>query len=113
MYPEVPGVLPWACDDQESTFLWWADGPANEWPVVADERIKYKRYPCSMGQFLLETLTKSGPFAYWTQPDIFPDVSEIKFKPARRRRNLPRRRWSYERHLLDGRDDERLDPTAG
>jgi hypothetical protein len=113
VYPEAPGVLPWGCDDQGYTFLWWTEGPADDWPVVADERVEYQRYPCQMGQFLLDTLTNSGPFAFWTQADVYPDVSKIKFKPARRRRNLPRRRWSYERYLSDEPDDERPDPPGG
>lgn len=58
-YPSVPGLLAWGGSDQGDTFFWWTEGPADDWPVVVDDRLRNEivTFQCTFTEFLYGNLT--------------------------------------------------------
>jgi hypothetical protein len=53
LWPELPGLVPWARGDAGQVLLWWASGAPETWPVaVADPIEGLSAYPTTMTGFL-------------------------------------------------------------
>jgi hypothetical protein len=59
IYPERPGLLPWANDENGNDYYWLTDGPPDTWQVYSDEvRAEgFRQYGRCMTDFLCEVLT--------------------------------------------------------
>ena len=59
IYPERPGLLPWANDDMGNEYFWFTDGAPDTWMVISNEvrGEGYREYGRRMTDFLCDVLT--------------------------------------------------------
>jgi SMI1-KNR4 cell-wall len=58
IHPEVPGLLPWACDENGNFYFWLTSGHPDGWNVIVNEvrGDGYSQYDCSMTAYLARVL---------------------------------------------------------
>jgi hypothetical protein len=56
IYPESPGLLTWAHDENSNYYAWLTKGKPDSWPVVAvtGELHKFDQYKFGMTEFLVK-----------------------------------------------------------
>ncbi len=54
IYPERPGLLPWANDENGNLYFWLTEGDPDTWKVLSDEvrGNGFQEYGCTMTEFL-------------------------------------------------------------
>jgi hypothetical protein len=69
LWPELPGVYPWARGDSGQALLWWTDGASDHWPVVlADPSEGFLTYAMDATGVLAGWLTGSTKLDYLPRP---------------------------------------------
>jgi hypothetical protein len=69
LWPELPGLVPWAQGDAGQALLWWTDGlPANWVIVLADPTEGLLSYPMEMTSLLAGWLTSTVSLEYLSSP---------------------------------------------
>ena len=87
VFPTVPGLIPWASDDQGKTFYWWAKGSPNSWEVVADDGTEQIPFKVGMAEFLFQSLFELSTGMYSIDgviPDQLLFVREPVLPPGQR-----------------------------
>jgi len=59
LWPEIPGLLPWANDDMGNEYFWFTEGSPDSWKIISNEvrGEGYREYGCRMTEFLCGVLT--------------------------------------------------------
>lgn len=71
VFPNSPGLLPWASDDNGNTVSWLTKGPPDKWPIVFNPHSGYQQwfeYAESMTGFLLKALQHKLDPSPWEDP---------------------------------------------
>ena len=77
-FRQTTGLIPWGCDDQETTFYWIADdGDPNDWRVVVDVG-ELVTVPQNMSELLLRCFTDKIPF-YNNEPWF---TDDLRYQPG-------------------------------
>jgi hypothetical protein len=88
IYPDSPGLLPWASDENGNWYFWLTRGKPDDWPTVlrGGRSPNWEEFTFSMTSFLARSLSQSIPCPLW--PNDFPDPSNPKdhsFVPLRKK----------------------------
>jgi hypothetical protein len=77
LWPESPGLFPWARGDSGQALLWWTEGAPEQWPVVLADP--------SEG-FLSYDMDATGVLAGWlagtVKLDYLPSPTKPRFRPS-------------------------------
>jgi hypothetical protein len=71
IFPNSPGLFPWASDDNGNTVFWLTKGPPDKWKTVFYPHSGYKQwfeYPESMTEFLLKAIQHTLDQLPWEDP---------------------------------------------
>lgn len=56
LYPERPGLYPWADDADGRSYWWLTEGEKSQWPVIVSISDDFERWQMSMTTFLAQML---------------------------------------------------------
>lgn len=80
IYPEVPGLLPWAWGDTVH-YYWMTQGAPDKWPIVVMYKERFYDFDCSATCFLFDLLSGhlDPTFLGWSNGPF--DPTKVRFLP--------------------------------
>lgn len=77
LYPENPGLFPWASTDNGDDIFWFTEGDPDTWPIIVYETRspEYIEYKKSVTDFIYEILSKQLICPFF--PDDFPSNAPV------------------------------------
>ena len=79
MYPDSDGLLPWGCDNEDTTFFWRTTGKPDSWTIAVDRRNYPDFFSCSFTEFLYEAVVGTQSFGHFLR---MAELNEVpKFSP--------------------------------
>lgn len=81
VFPDNPGLLMWAGDDNGNSLLWLTEGLPDEWPVMIYPRQGdgFERLELSATSFLAYAFSRRIVCSVWSEPEFFSGPRKMKF----------------------------------
>lgn len=83
LFPDHPGLLPCAGNDEDGEMFYFTDGPADTWPLILFDRgTGWQRLEVSITEFLLQTYTLELACIWWDKDWQTENFGKPEFIPT-------------------------------